>query len=94
MLRQAKPGLESWYAIRAKAYFREIDEYVDLRTTIVTKYDVATKSTVVLLKHRSANDLLTKLKCDLRDLVRHLSNKRIAHNPFGVTLLHFSCTAQ
>lgn len=66
--------------------------------TIVTKYDVATESTVVLLKYRSFNDLPTKLKCDLisklRELVDQPSTAQIAHNPFAVSLLHFNCTAQ
>lgn len=66
--------------------------------TVVTKYDVATKSTVVLLKYRSFNDLPTKLKCDLisklKELVCQRNTALIAHNPFAVSLLHFNCTAQ
>lgn len=66
--------------------------------TVVTKYDVATKSTVVLLKYRSYNDLPTKLKCDLisklKELVCQRNTALIAHNPFAVSLLHFNCTAQ
>lgn len=66
--------------------------------TIVTKYDVATESTVVLLKYRSFNDLPIKLKCDLisklKELVDQPSTEQIAHNPFAVSLLHFNCTAQ
>jgi hypothetical protein len=66
--------------------------------TVVTKYDVATKSTIVLLKYRSHNDLPTKLKCDLisklEELVSQPNTALIAHNPFAVSLLHFNCTAQ
>ena len=40
--------LEFWYIIRARAYFSEIDKHADLKMTMVTKYDVVTKSTVVL----------------------------------------------
>jgi hypothetical protein len=57
--------LEFWYAIRARAYFSEIDKDAELKMTIVTRYDVVTKSTVVLLKYRSFNDLPTVLKRDL-----------------------------
>lgn len=66
--------------------------------TVVTKYDVATKSTVVLLKYRSFNGLATKLKADLvsklKELVEQPRTQDIAHNPFAVSLLHFNCTAQ
>ena len=89
---------EFWYAIRARAYFRDIDKDSDLKMTVVTKYDVATKSTVVLLKYRSFNDLATKLKADLisklKELIQQPKTKDIAHNPFAVSLLHFNCTAQ
>lgn len=66
--------------------------------TIVTKYDVATRSTVVILKYRSFNDLPIKLKCDLleklKELIQQESTASIAHNPFAVSLLHFNCTTQ
>lgn len=66
--------------------------------TVVTKYDVANKSTVVLLKYRSFNDLPNKLKHEiflkLCELVLQPDTKVIAGNPFAVTLLHFNCTAQ
>ena len=65
---------------------------------MVTKYDVATESTVVLLKYRSYNDLPTKLECELisklKELVCQPTTALIAHNPFAVSLLHFNCTAQ
>ncbi|KAF1932590.1 uncharacterized protein M421DRAFT_416215 [Didymella exigua CBS 183.55] len=91
-------AVEFWYAIRARAYFRDIDKDADLKMTVVTKYDVATKSTVVLLKYRSFNDLATKLKVDLvsklEELIQQPETQDIAHNPFAVSLLHFNCTAQ
>ncbi|OSS54163.1 hypothetical protein B5807_00375 [Epicoccum nigrum] len=91
-------AVEFWYAIRARAYFRQIDKDADLKMTVVTKYNVATRSTVVLLKYRSFNDLPTKLKCDLisklKELVCQPNTELIAHNPFAVSLLHFNCTAQ
>ena len=66
--------------------------------TVVSKYDVATESTVVLLKYRSYNDLPTKLECELisklKELVCQPTTALIAHNPFAVSLLHFNCTAQ
>jgi hypothetical protein len=69
-----------------------------VKMTIITKHDVATKSTVVLLKYRSFNDLANKLKSDLvsklEELVRRPNTQDIAANPFAVSMLHFSCTAQ
>lgn len=66
--------------------------------TVVTKYDVATKSTVVLLKYRSFNDLANKLKHDLvsklEELIKQPQTTDIAQNPFAVSMLHFNCTAQ
>ncbi|KAJ4407220.1 hypothetical protein N0V91_004103 [Didymella pomorum] len=91
-------AIEFWYAIRARAYFRAIDKDADVKMTIITKHDVATKSTVVLLKYRSFNDLANKLKSDLvsklEELVRRPNTQDIAANPFAVSMLHFSCTAQ
>jgi hypothetical protein len=66
--------------------------------TVVTKYNVASNSTVVLLKYRSFNDLPCKLKCELisklRELVMEPSTKEVAKSPFAVSLLHFNSTAQ
>ncbi|XPS96524.1 hypothetical protein M3J09_005789 [Ascochyta lentis] len=91
-------AVEFWYAIRARAYFREVDKDADLKMTIITKYDVATESTVVLLKYRSFNDLPVKLKCELisklKELVHQKSTENIAPSPFAVALMHFNCTAQ
>lgn len=89
---------EFWYAIRARAYFREVDKDADLKITIVTKYNVATGSTVVLLKYRSFNDLPCKLKRELIsklcELVMEPSTQIIAKDPFAISLLHFNSTAQ
>ena len=90
--------LEFWYAIRARAYFREVDKDADLKMTIVTKYNVVTKSTVVLLKYRSFNDLPCKLKWELisklKELVMEPSTQGVAESPFAISLLHFNSTAQ
>jgi hypothetical protein len=89
---------EFWYAIRARAYFREVDKDADLKMTVVTKYNVASNTTVVLLKYRSFNDLPCKLKCELisklRELVMEPSTQEVAKSPFAVSLLHFNSTAQ
>lgn len=66
--------------------------------TIVTRYDVESDTTVVLLKYRSWNDLPSKLKRELiakvEELVMQPSTESIASNPFAITLLHFNSTAQ
>jgi hypothetical protein len=89
---------EFWYAIRARAYYREFDKEADLKMTIVIKYDVANNSTLVILKYRSWNDLPCKLIYELiskvRELVLQPSTEQIASNPFAIALLHFSSTAQ
>ncbi|KAJ4365982.1 hypothetical protein N0V95_000359 [Ascochyta clinopodiicola] len=91
-------AVEFWYAIRARAYFREVDKDADLKITVITKYDVATETTVVILKYRSFNDLPIKLKCELisklKELVHQKTTRSIAHSPFAATLMHFNCTAQ
>ncbi|KAF1842615.1 uncharacterized protein K460DRAFT_380436 [Cucurbitaria berberidis CBS 394.84] len=91
-------AFEFWYAIRARAYFREVDKDADLKMNIVTKYDVPIKSTIVVLKYRSFNDLACKLKggliSKLHELVMEPSTREVAKSPFAVSLLHFNATAQ
>ncbi|PVH94309.1 hypothetical protein DM02DRAFT_693534 [Periconia macrospinosa] len=91
-------SFEFWYAIRARAYYREVDKDADLKMTIITKYDVASDTTIVLLKYRSFNDLTSKLKRELiskvHELVMQPTTESIASNPFAITLLHFNSTAQ
>ncbi|KAJ4368478.1 hypothetical protein N0V83_006835 [Neocucurbitaria cava] len=94
----AVQAFEFWYAIRARAYFKEVDKDADLKMTILTKYIVASNSTVVLLKYRSFNDLPCKLKCELisklSELVMEPTTAEIAKSPFAISLLHFNSTAQ
>lgn len=75
-----------------------MDKDADLKMTSITKYDVSTKSTVVIFKHRSFNDLPIKRKCELasklKELVMQGSTERIAPSPFAAALLHFNGTAQ
>ncbi|CAA9966704.1 CorA domain containing protein [Pyrenophora teres f. maculata] len=91
-------GFEFWYAIRARAYFGEVDMDADLKITVVTKYTPATNSTIVLLKYRSYNDLTCKLKLELMsklyELVTEPSTQEVAKSPFAISLLHFNSTAQ
>ncbi|KAF2189219.1 hypothetical protein K469DRAFT_683656 [Zopfia rhizophila CBS 207.26] len=91
-------SFEFWYAIRARAYYREVDQDADLKMTIVTKYDVASDTTVVLLKYRSFNDLPCRLKRELiskvHELVMQPTTESIVSNPFAITLFHFNSTAQ
>ncbi|PSN67407.1 hypothetical protein BS50DRAFT_494021 [Corynespora cassiicola Philippines] len=91
-------AFEFWYAIRARAYYRVVDKDADLKMTIVTKYNVATNTTVVILKYRSFNDLPCRLKQELiekvEELVQQPSTRFIASNPFAISLLHFNSTAQ
>jgi hypothetical protein len=89
---------EYWYAIRARAYFREVDKDADLKITIVTKYDMATDTTLIILKYRSFNDLPCRLKDELisklHALVVEPSTSDIVKSPFAAALLHLNSTAQ
>ncbi|KAF2796365.1 hypothetical protein K505DRAFT_348013 [Melanomma pulvis-pyrius CBS 109.77] len=91
-------SFEFWYAIRARAYYIGVDKDADLKMTIVTKYNVVSNTTVVLLKYRSFNDLPCKLKIELiakvEELVMQPSTKLIVDNPFAICLFHFNSTAQ
>lgn len=66
--------------------------------TIVTHYDVKSQTSVVLLKHRSFNDLPESLKTELRtkllDFIGNPSTAALAGDPFSLHLLHFNTTIQ
>ncbi|KAM5429262.1 hypothetical protein McanCB56680_007458 [Microsporum canis] len=87
-----------WYAIRARAYIRAVDKEADLKMTIVTHYDVKSQSSIILLKHRSFNDLPKSLKDELHDklidFILDPSTASLAGNPFALHLLHFNSTIQ
>ncbi|EZF22454.1 hypothetical protein H112_04656 [Trichophyton rubrum D6] len=91
-------AFDFWYAIRARAYIRAVDKEADLKMTIVTHYDVKSQSSVILLKHRSFNDLPKALKDELHDklvdFILNPSTAALAGNPFALHLLHFNSTIQ
>ncbi|EFR01093.1 hypothetical protein MGYG_04097 [Nannizzia gypsea CBS 118893] len=91
-------AFDFWYAIRARAYIRAVDKEADLKMTIVTHYDVKSQSSVILLKHRSFNDLPKALKDELDDklvdFILNPSTAALAGNPFALHLLHFNSTIQ
>ncbi|KAF3479621.1 uncharacterized protein GIQ15_06597 [Arthroderma uncinatum] len=91
-------AFDFWYAIRARAYIRAVDKEADLKMTIVTHYDVKSQSSVILLKHRSFNDLPKSLKDELHDklvdFILDPSTAALAGNPFALHLLHFNSTIQ
>ena len=89
---------EFWYAIRARAYYREVGEEADLKITAITKYDVANQSTLVILKYRAFNDLPDRLKREqvrkLQEFVEQTSTAAVASNPFAIPLLLFNSSVQ
>lgn len=92
--------LEFWYAIRARSYFPIIKggKDGDLKMTIVTRYDVRSGSTFILLKYRSFNDLTERLKRELTQkligFVRDLTTASLTIDPFALPLWHFNATIQ
>ncbi|KMP07125.1 hypothetical protein CIRG_06806 [Coccidioides immitis RMSCC 2394] len=66
--------------------------------TIVTHYAVKSQTSVVILKHRSFNDLPKHLKTELKhkllDFIVNPSTATLAANPFSLHLLHFNSTIQ
>ncbi|KAL1615431.1 hypothetical protein SLS56_011821 [Neofusicoccum ribis] len=66
--------------------------------TIITRYDVKTQKSIILLKYRSYNDLPSHLQTGLieklKELVRQPSTTKLADNPFALSLFHFSSTIQ
>lgn len=90
--------IEFWFAIRARAYYREVEAEADLKITALTKYNIATKSTLVILKYRSFNDLPDRLKREqvkkLREFVEQRSTAMVASNPFAISLLLFNSSVQ
>ena len=90
--------VEFWFAIRARAYYREVEAEADLKITALTKYNIATHSTLVILKYRSFNDLPDRLKREqvkkLREFVDQTSTAMVASNPFAISLLLFNSSVQ
>lgn len=66
--------------------------------TVITRYDVKTAKTVVILKYRSYNDLPSSLQAELvkklEELVSHVGTKDLVGNPFTLALFHFTSTIQ
>ncbi|KAF2458967.1 hypothetical protein BDY21DRAFT_198082 [Lineolata rhizophorae] len=91
-------SFEFWYAIRARMYLRDARKDADMKMTIVTNYDVRNKTTVVLIKYRSFNDLPDHLKVELTDKLKELvaqpTTAALAENPFALSLFHFNSTIQ
>lgn len=92
--------LEFWYAIRARSYFPIIKggREGDLKITTVTRYDVRSGSTLILLKYRSFNDLTKRLKRELtqklKDFVQDLRTASLTIDPFALPLRHFNAAIQ
>lgn len=92
--------LEFWYAIRARSYFPIIKggKEGDLKMTIITRYDVKSGSTLILLKYRSYNDLTERLKRELiqklKFFVQDPTTSSLAIDPFALPLWHFNATIQ
>lgn len=92
--------LEFWYAIRARSFFPIIKggKEGDLKMTIVTRYDVKTGSTLILLKYRSFNDLTERLKRELTQklklFVQDPKTASLTIDPFALPLWHFHVTIQ
>ena len=87
------PNTETWYAMRARAFVPEETKEADLKITIITRYHFPTRTTFVLLKYRSFNDLVDGLKQEIvrtvDEFIHHPSTARAISDPFMIGVLHF-----
>ena len=89
---------EFWYAIRARAFFDHLEKDGDLKITMYIQYNPAARTTAVIIKLRSFNNLVDSLKDELllklSHFVKQKTTQAVASDPLFVTLMYIQATAQ
>jgi len=92
--------IEFWYAIRARAFipYTSVVNESDLKITVITRYEVTTGNTFILLKYRSFGDLIDILKDELvtklKEFIMSPDTEKVLQDPFAIAIMHFNSTIQ